>query len=497
MQENNYKKLRIKIQGMHCTSCEVLIESKFKKIGGIEKAEVNHAKGVAELTCSKEPDIQELDKLINEHGYKIVGTEWVGPGGGVVKGNGSWENSTTTVHKKNTSRDYGEIGAIALLVFALYLMLKRLGVVSGFDVSDNMTYGFVFMIGLVAAVSTCMAVTGGLVVAAAAKYNELHSNLSAVAKFKPHIYFNLGRIVSYTVFGGLVGLLGSAISISPRLNGIIIIVVSIVMIVLGLGLLNLFPGLKKFQPKMPKFISHFAHDFANKDTKRAPLMLGAATFFLPCGFTQALQLYVLSKGSFGVGALTMFFFALGTLPALMSLGFVSSFAKGQAQKYFVKVAGVVVIMIGLFNINNGLALSGGVFSAAKKTSGVVAQDPNVQIKNGKQYVKMRVDGYDYYPNRFTVVKNIPVVWEIDGTRAQGCVRVLVSPKLKVSAMLPQVGTKTIEFTPTEEGEVPFNCSMGMATPNSAFVVVSEKQKPALPSVGPAKCDPRIANCLSI
>ena len=87
-------------------------------------------------------------------------------------------------------------------------------------------------------------------------------------------------------------------------------------------------------------------------------MLGAATFFLPCGFTQALQLYVLAKASVAAGALTMLAFSLGTLPALLSLSAVSSFARGAFQRHFLKVAGVAVIVLGLMNIQYGAGAHG-------------------------------------------------------------------------------------------------------------------------------------------
>ena len=97
------------------------------------------------------------------------------------------------------------------------------------------------------------------------------------------------------------------------------------------------PALTRFLPTMPKSFGHRIHDLAERDAKGGAFVLGAATFFLPCGFTQALQLYVLAKGSFTTGALTMLAFALGTLPALLSLSAVSSFATGGFQRHFLQV----------------------------------------------------------------------------------------------------------------------------------------------------------------
>src|SRR5262245_24231755 len=112
----------------------------------------------------------------------------------------------------NTSRDYLEIGAAFLFIVAVLMTLGHFDLLpSQFGVSDTMSYGLIFVIGLVASVSSCIAVTGGLLVAVAAKYNEATADLTPGQRIKPHIYFNAGRILSYTVLGGAIGALGSAL----------------------------------------------------------------------------------------------------------------------------------------------------------------------------------------------------------------------------------------------------------------------------------------------
>ncbi len=48
-----------------------------------------------------------------------------------------------------------------------------------------MSYALVFLIGLVASISTCIAVTGGLLVAVAAKYHEASGALTGVQRLRP------------------------------------------------------------------------------------------------------------------------------------------------------------------------------------------------------------------------------------------------------------------------------------------------------------------------
>ena len=474
MHSPKLKKCRVRIKGTHCASCEVLIEREFKKIPGVEKVNVNHVTGEARLQCHEIPDVEVLSLQIQPHGYTAL----------------PWEETPSPSEEKKSSKHYFEIGGVFLLVVAAYLILRQFDLIpKSLSITDNMSYGIVFLIGLVAAMSTCIAVTGGLLLAVASKYNELNPGLSGVQKFKPHIFFNIGRIVSYTILGGAVGALGSIFTLSPVTNGILTIVASLVMILLGLQLLKLFPRLGRFQPHMPKFLANPIHNLASSQNRSASFLLGAGTFFLPCGFTQALQLYVLSQGSFTKGALTMLIFSLGTLPALVSLGAITSFAKGAFQRYFLKFAGVVVILVGVLSVRNGFALtglsaslsaaasasrelaSGANKSAADKTGKNKGQEATVPIIDGRQIAEMKVKGLKYEPSQFTVVKGIPVEWRVDGREAGGCASVLTAGSIGITEYLPKDSVSVIEFTPTTTGKIPFSCSMGMTTRGAAFKVI--------------------------
>ena len=446
---------------MHCASCEVMIEHKFKTVPGVEKVNVNHATGKATIYFNQAPQLQQLQNAVRESGY-TVSLPHV-------------RQLHSEASHRNTWKDYLQMGGIFLIIVSAYYILMQFNLVPSIGISQHMSYGVIFLIGLFAAVSTCIAVVGGLLLAVSEKYSELHPEMTGAQKFRPHTYFNIGRIIGYTVFGAAIGSLGSVLTLSPRANGYLIIFISLVMLMLGFQLLHLFPWLRRFSPKMPKFISHKIHDLSTKDNKSAPFALGALTFFLPCGFTQALQLYVLASGDWKIGALTMFVFALGTLPALLSLSAISSFSKGAFQRNFLKFAGVLVVLLALFNINNGLTLAGYNFNLVSAftlgSSAPQSNAPMAQVVDGKQIVKMTVQGYTYTPNQFTVVAGVPVEWQIDGAGAAGCGQVLVMPTLGISKYLSKDGITTISFTPTQTGTIPFNCSMGMMTRGSAFDVV--------------------------
>lgn len=443
---------------MHCASCEVLIERRFKKVPGVESVKVRQ--GEAELTYSTKPTTQELNDAIKADGYSI----------------------TSQAPAGHTKKDYLQIGAIFLILVAGYFILKQFSLVPEIGISENMSYGFVFILGLIAATSTCLAVAGGLLLAVAAKFTQAHPNMSGAKKFEPHIYFNVGRVLSYTFFGGLLGALGSLFVLSSTASGVLTIVVSAIMIILGLQMLGLIPA--RYSPRMPKFIAHSVYDATNKEYKAsAPFFFGATTFFLPCGFTQALQLYVLASGDWVSGALTMMIFSLGTAPSLLGLGAVTSFSKGSFQKHFLRFAAVLVVLLGIFSLRAGLQLVDATGADMIVAPGSAA-DPNVKLVDGVQVVNMRIQGYEYYPSQFTVEVGKPVEWVVDASKAAGCGKVLVADKIGVREFIQ--GTKTIRFTPSEVGSISFTCSMGMMTPGAQFKVVE--------SVEPT-CDPALANCV--
>ena len=457
--QQDVKTLVVNIRGMHCSHCEILIERKLSAIPGVQQVDASFRKGSARITHRGEVDTTAVRNKVEEEGYTVLSwDEWDGAVG----------------QERNTERDFAEIGAAFVILASIFFLVQQFGLLMhGYVISESIGYGIAFIIGLVASLSSCMAVTGGLLVAFAAKYNEASPQLTGVERLKPHIYFNVGRIASYTLFGGTIGALGAAITLSPQATSVLTIAASLVMIVLGLQMLKVFPSIGRLLPVLPKPFAHRIHDFAARNSKSGAFVLGALTFFLPCGFTQALQLYVLTKGSFAIGALTMLAFALGTLPALLSLSALSSFAHGGFQKHFLRFAGAAVIVLGFLNIQYGFLLAESsigpiAVSNPPQYSEMPAQAASIEKT---QIVAMKINGFDYIPNRFVVKQGVPVEWRIDARDAAGCGRILIAPRLGVRQFLSATGITVINFTPELAGDFAFNCGMGMMTPGSKFTVV--------------------------
>ena len=441
----------IDIAGIHCRSCEFLIETALLEIKGVKKVRVDQHKGLAEIDHEGQLNESEIERAVRGAGYCL----------------GRDEKPFLSKNPK----DYRDLGLAVFLVLDLYLVAKALGIFNLNFVSSNNynSLPVIFLIGLTAGVSTCMALVGGLVLGASARFAEKHPTATPLQKFKPHLFFNLGRIISYFLLGGLIGYAGSFFQLSTSVLGILTISVGLVMLLLGAQLIEIFPILRGFNFTLPKEISRFlglkdqsAKEYSHKNS----MVMGAMTFFLPCGFTQAIQLYAISSGSPVTGALALGTFALGTAPGLLGVGGLTSIIKGTASRLFFRSAGLIVILLALFNINNGYNLSGfnpddllSIFGPSKNALAAV-NDPNVNLENGVQVVKMNQDSSGYRPNSFTIKKGIPVRWVITSTDSYTCAASIVMSKYNIRQSL-QTGENIIEFTPIESGTLPFSCSMGM------------------------------------
>jgi sulfite exporter TauE/SafE/copper chaperone CopZ len=447
------QKMKIDITGMHCRSCEILLEDSISQVQGVKKVRTNYKKGSAEIEYEHIPDQKEIEKAVNTAGYRLG------------------KEDKKHFFSRNPA-DYVELAAVGVVVLVVYMLLKTFGILN-LDLSANSPSGLagVLIIGITAGFSTCMALIGGLVLGMSARHAELHPEATVTQKFRPHIFFNIGRILSYILFGGLIGVLGSAITLSSSFLGVLIIIIGGVMLFLGLKLIDIFPRLHNKNIVLPKSISRLlgVSSEVKEYSHTSAFVTGALTFFVPCGFTQAMQLYAISSGSFVQGALIMGAFAIGTLPGIVSIGGLTSTVKGAFARYFFKFAGVVVIALAFFNIGNGFNLTGFSFASVVQFTGQEqTAGGEVRIENGKQIVEMTQHVSGYSPNSFTIKKGIPVVWKINSTSQFTCAAYISMPAAKIRQPL-QAGENIFEFTPTETGTMRFTCSMGMYS--GTFTVV--------------------------
>jgi plastocyanin len=173
----------------------------------------------------------------------------------------------------------------------------------------------------------------------------------------------------------------------------------------------------------------------------------------------------------------MLVFALGTLPALLSLSAISSFARGAFQRHFLRVAGVAVVLLGALNIQYGLVLtgSGSIAGTGPMAEAAAPGREIARLEGDMQVAVMRVVDFGYLPSEIVVKQGVPVEWRIDASEAAACGRILLAPRLGIRTILSGKATTTVRFTPEAPGEYAFNCGMGMMTPGAKFIVLPKSR----------------------
>jgi sulfite exporter TauE/SafE/copper chaperone CopZ len=318
------------VEGMHCAACELLIEKKLGAVPGVEKVDAKLGEKKVYIDADHILESEELSILVEKHGYKIVD--------GITSSKANW-------------RDLGIAAIIASVIVGLFLLIQKLGIVDFLN-ADQITLPFVFFVGVIASLSTCMAVVGGLVL-------SISSNYAMGNKVKPLLAFHISRIIGFFVLGGLIGLIGSAFVLTSAISFVLNIILFIVMLIMGINLLNIFPWAAKLQLKLPKSVGKRVLKLEDRSGLLTPVLLGMATFVLPCGFTQSMQIHSLTTGSFVTGAITMLVFALGTFPVLALISFASvKLSKTLQSGIFFKTAGLIVLFFAVFNFAAALAAIG-------------------------------------------------------------------------------------------------------------------------------------------
>jgi len=424
----------------------MLLHSDLKNIKGVEAHEICHKRGHVDLSYEGDFHYKKAEEVIVNRGYEI--TEGPPP-----------------PKQGNNLMDYVEMGLIAVIFIVIAWILGELHLYQYFpQIGDDASVVVALLLGLVASVSTCLALVGGIVISFGSTYKiDPDRKHPFLAHVKPHLLFHVGRFGAFVLLGGLLGVVGSFFNFSLGFTSYLTFAIAIVMFYIGLQILGIVPSITKLGFHMPKRFSSKVGALQEAEHAAAPFVLGALTFFLPCGFTQSVQLVAIASGDFMIGAMLMGAFALGTLPVLLGIGVGSSYAKDVEAKLFKKFVGVLIILFALYSFNNGMRLLGvGVdFSSSSGETEVTVTD------DGYQEVYMTAD-WTFEPNEFVVQKDVPVRWIIDGKNISGCIASIVIPDLDLEFDLEK-GENIIEFVPTEVGEMDFSCWMGMV--GGSFTVV--------------------------
>ena len=179
-----------------------------------------------------------------------------------------------------------------------------------------------------------------------------------------HLLYNLGRTATYGGIGFVVGWIGSAMAYRQSLQDItqwLLVGTDILIILVGLGSAGLFKRVNIMQLEFAGPIQIMTR--AVKGLRHFPpalsaLPLGLLFGFLPCGFLYAMALTAAQSADSLRGAGIMIAFGFGTMPALFLVGSAAQWF-GSRRGWMLRLAGVLVAMMGGYNLYHHLSLLAG------------------------------------------------------------------------------------------------------------------------------------------
>lgn len=427
----------IRMAGMHCPSCDVLVRTKLEELGNITQVTPDYKNKKVTIEHTGELSLDQINHVLCDYGYKASSLDEV-------------------LDEPATKDRLVEAVVIALMVGIVYYLATELNLLpENLAGAATSTLG-AFVLGLIASASTCMATTGALFTAFLNKQQSKETQVVPLAGT-----FITGRVLGYGIFGFLIGLFGAGLGVITQLGSVFNLVVAVVLIVAGLDMLRLV-SLGQLLSYLPK--TRMPQVFDRLPVVKNPLArsfgIGFLTYFLPCGFTLSTQAYAITTGNPWVSAQIMVAFAIGTVPSLVFLTLLSKVRNATVYQYFLKVVGVVICIVGVGYVVSTLRLYG---IAPTLTNQDAPFEGGVysEMQEGKQIVRMTATSSGYSPNKFIVKKGVPVRWEIDGKEIYGCQGSLQSPQAGIQLTYLKEGENVFEFIPNETGIINFSCSMGM------------------------------------
>ncbi len=430
----------LQLRGMTCTGCEMRIQRKLEKTEGIISCQVSFSESKATVTYNPEKiSLNGIKALIRNLDYEVVESK---------VNNGKKNDKITNI-----------LGAV-LLIYAIYTIMRYFGFTDVFnffpEADENMSYGVLFVIGVLTSFH-CVAMCGGINLSQCLHVKDGKPEKGRFAGLRPGLLYNAGRVISYTVIGGIVGAAGSVIQLPGSTKGIVQVIAGIFMVVMGINMLDIFPWLRRFNPRMPKIFAAKIHEGKQSNS---PLYVGLLNGLMPCGPLQAMQLYALSTADPVKGALSMFLFSLGTVPLMFLLGAVSTFLSKKFAHKMMTTGAVLVVILGISMFSSGMSLFGFPVLTASAGNGNATENAKAEVTEDKQVVTTSLSSGRYEP--ITVQAGIPVEWTIQAAEGtiNGCNNRIIIPEYGIEKKL-EVGDNVITFTPSESGTFSYSCWMGM------------------------------------
>jgi len=345
----------------------------------------------------------------------------------------------------------------------------------------------VLITGLFAGGASCAAVQGGLLAGAVARQRKTEleaATLAARATRRskkqrpteppppsladdalPVSGFLAGKLVSHTVLGALLGLVGGAVQIGFRVRAGMQIAAGLAMLVLAADLLGL-RAVRTIVPRAPAAWGRLVRRSARWGGAMAPAVLGGATVLIPCGVTLSMEFLAVASGSVLSGAAIMATFVIGTSPLFAFIGYAARRAAGALRGRLAVLAALAVLVSGLASLNAGLRLVDSPVTVSSVLGSLRGSAPGPAVAapidaSGAQRIVIDVHSTGYQPGRVAVRAGAPTTLVLRTNNTQGCTRAIVFSSLGIQKTLPATGDTEIDLGTLSAGRYQYTCAMGM------------------------------------
>jgi sulfite exporter TauE/SafE len=223
-----------------------------------------------------------------------------------------------------------------------------------------------FVTGVISSFGHCLGMCGGIVAIYSARQaalsNATGEKPSLGARIMSFLPIHLGRILTYTTFGALIGLAGSLLDQASGMmgwQGVFSILVGIAMLLVSLSLMGILPPVEVALVSMTGGNSPMGRMRAlfGKRNFLSTLTLGILWGFLPCGLVFAMLVLAARTQTVSGGALTMLAFGLGTVPTLLGFGLAANLLSPKLRGNLQKFAALLILLFAVQTILRGLAVA--------------------------------------------------------------------------------------------------------------------------------------------
>jgi uncharacterized protein len=223
-----------------------------------------------------------------------------------------------------------------------------------------------FITGLISSFGHCLGMCGGIV----AIYSARQPALATIGDHRPSLLtrvglllpLHVGRMITYTFFGALIGFAGSLLEQVGGLvgwQGVFSILVGLVMVLIALSLMGVLPPIEVALASVAGAASPLKR-MRGRFSQRSlwgTVSLGMLWGLLPCGLVFAMLVVAAGTQTLWGGALTMLAFGLGTIPTLLGFGLAANLLSPRLRGRLQLFAGLVILLFAAQTILRGLAVA--------------------------------------------------------------------------------------------------------------------------------------------